>query len=162
MISNRLCHPTRPATYVATVPSRVRYEPGRPLWLMARAISQDLVRRRGRQEHLSTISLPRWAGPKSLADSESFMRFMDEEGPINLCLSNVGRYEFPDQAGPWRVGEAQFLTGVSVMGSIVATATTSHAQLAWNFSYVEGLVPGPRARRIADDSVRTVLSLLTE
>ncbi len=154
--------PDEAGTYVATVPSRVRYEPGRPLWLMARAISQDLVRRRGRQEHLATISLPRWAGPKSLADSESFMRFMDEEGPINLCLSNVGRYEFPDHAGPWRVGEAQFLTGVSVMGSIVATATTSHAQLAWNFSYVEGLVPGPRARRIADDSVRTVLSLLTE
>ncbi|MFE3627237.1 FAD-dependent monooxygenase [Streptomyces goshikiensis] len=154
--------PDEAGTYVATVPSRVRYEPGRPLWLMARDISQDLVRRRRRQEHLSTISLPRWAGPKSLADSESFMRFMDEEGPINLCLSNVGRYEFPDHAGPWRVGEAQFLTGVSVMGSIVATATTSHAQLAWNFSYVEGLVPAPRARRIADDSVRTVLSVLTE
>ncbi|MFE3937648.1 hypothetical protein ACFXPJ_28770, partial [Streptomyces goshikiensis] len=136
--------------------------PARCVGRCPRPPPQDLVRRRGRQEHLSTISLPRWAGPKSLADSESFMRFMDEEGPINLCLSNVGRYEFPDQAGPWRVGEAQFLTGVSVMGSIVATATTSHAQLAWNFSYVEGLVPGPRARRIADDSVRTVLSVLTE
>ena len=149
-------------TYVATVPTRVRYEAGRPLWLMARAINQDLVRRRRRQEHLATISLPRRAGPRSLADSESFMRFMDEKGPINLCLSNVGRYEFPDRAGPWRVGEAQFLTGVSVMGAIVATATTSHAQLAWNFSYVEGLIPTLRARRIADDSVRTVLSALAE
>ncbi|WP_327326547.1 FAD-dependent monooxygenase [Streptomyces sp. NBC_01210] len=154
--------PDEVGTYVATVPSRVRYEPGRPLWLMARAISQDLVWRRRRQEHLATISLPRWTGPKSLADSEPFMRFMDEEGPINLCLSNVGRYEFPDQAGSWRVGEAQFLTGVSVMGAIVATATTSHTQLAWNFCYVEGLIPALRARRIADDSVRTMLSALVE
>ncbi|MFE0040225.1 short-chain dehydrogenase [Streptomyces sp. NPDC059015] len=154
--------PDEVGTYVATVPSRVRYEPGRPLWSMARAISQDLVRRRGRQEHLATVSLPRWTGPASLADSEPFMRFMDEKGPINLCLSNVGRYEFPDRAGSWRVGEAQFLTGVSVMGAIVATATTSHAQLAWNFSYVEDLIPTLRARRIADDSVRTVLSALAE
>ncbi|MFJ8490482.1 FAD-dependent monooxygenase [Streptomyces sp. NPDC094038] len=154
--------PDEVGTYVATVPSRVRYEPDGPLWPMARAISQDLVRRRRRQEHLATISLPRWAGPKSLADSESFMRFMDEEGPINLCLSNVGRYEFPDRVGSWRVGDAQFLTGVSVMGAIVATTTTSHEQLAWNFSYVDDLVPASRAQRIADDAVRTVLSVLAE
>ncbi|MYV97283.1 FAD-dependent monooxygenase [Streptomyces sp. SID3343] len=149
-------------TYVATVPSRVLYEPGKPLWPMARAISQDLVRRRRRQEHLATISLARWAGPKSLADSQSFMRFMDEKGPINLCLSNVGRYEFPDRAGSWRVSDAQFITGISVMGAIVATATTSHGRLAWNFSYIEDLIPALRGQRIADDSVRTVLSALSE
>ncbi|GGZ87402.1 FAD-dependent monooxygenase [Streptomyces echinoruber] len=154
--------PDEVGTYVATVPSRVRYEPGGPLWPMARAISRDLVRRRRRREHLATISLPRWAGPKSLADSESFMRFMDEEGPINLCLSNVGRYEFPDRVGVWRVGDAQFLTGVSVMGAVVATATTSHDQLAWNFSYVDDLVPALRAQRIADDAVHTVLSAIAE
>ncbi|MEE1810852.1 phthiocerol/phthiodiolone dimycocerosyl transferase family protein, partial [Streptomyces sp. BE133] len=102
---------TEVGTYVAAVPTRVQYEPGKPLWPMARAISRDLVRRRRRQEHLATISLPRWAGPKSLADSEPFMRFMDEKGPINLCLSNVGRYEFPDHAGPWRVSDPQFTMG---------------------------------------------------
>lgn len=149
-------------TYVATVPSRVLYEPGRPLWPMAQTISRDLVRRRKRQDHLATISLPRWAGPKSLADSASFMRFMDEKGPINLCLSNVGRYEFPDQAGAWRVSDAHFITGISVMGSVIATATTSHGQLAWSFSYVEDLISASRARRIADHSVRTVLAALSE
>lgn len=154
--------PDEVGTYVATVPSRVRYEPGQSLWHMARTISQDLVRRRKRQDHLATISLPRVAGPRSLADSESFMRFMDEEGPINLCLSNVGRYDFPELVGPWRVDGAQFLTGVSVMGAIVAAATTSHGRLAWNFGYVEGLVPASRAQRIADDSVRIVLSALAE
>ncbi|MFD5887291.1 FAD-dependent monooxygenase [Streptomyces sp. NPDC060334] len=154
--------PDEAGTYVATVASRVRYEPGRPLWLMARAISQDLVRRRKRQEHLATISLPRVAGPRSLADSRSFMRFMDEEGPINLCLSNVGRYDFPERTGPWRVDGAQFLTGVSVMGAIVAAVTTSHDRLSWNFGYVEGLVPASRAQHIADDSVRIVLSALSE
>ncbi|MFJ4693896.1 FAD-dependent monooxygenase [Streptomyces sp. NPDC088766] len=154
--------PDEVGTYVATVPSRVRYEPDRPLWPMAREISQDLVRRRRRQDHLATISLPRWAGPKSPADSEPFMRFMDEKGPINLCLSNVGRYEFPDRTGSWQVRGAQFVTGVSVMGALVATATTSHGQLAWNFSYVEDLISAPRVRRIADDSVQIVLSALPQ
>ncbi|WP_242625849.1 FAD-dependent monooxygenase [Streptomyces sp. BK022] len=155
-------HPDEVGTYVATVPTRVRYEPGGPLWTMARTVSQDLVRRRKRQDHLATISLPRVAGPGSLADGDSFMRFMDEEGPINLCLSNVGRYDFPEQAGHWRIDGAQFLTGVSVMGAVVATATTVHGRLAWNFGYVEGLVPESRARRIADDAVRLVLSALAE
>lgn len=154
--------PDEAGTYVATVPSRVRYEPGRPLWPTARAVSQDLVGRKRRQEHLATISLPRSAGPRSLADSEPFMRFMDEKGPINLCLSNVGRYDFPDRVGTWRVSGAQFLTGVSVMGAVVATATTSHDELAWNFSYIDDLIPVLRARRIADDSVRAVLSALAE
>ncbi|MER5436372.1 FAD-dependent monooxygenase [Streptomyces sp. NPDC002588] len=154
--------PDEVGTFVATVASRVRYEPGKPLWPMARAISQDLVRRRTRQEHLATISLPRWAGLRSPADGESFMRFMDEKGPVNLCLSNVGRYEFPDRAGSWQVRDAQFVAGISVMGAIVATATTTHGGLAWNFSHVEDLIPAPRARRIADDSVRTVLSALSE
>ncbi|MEU6539778.1 FAD-dependent monooxygenase [Streptomyces sp. NPDC047000] len=154
--------PDEAGTYVATVPSRVRYEPGRPLWTVARAVSQDLVRRKRRREHLATISLPRSAGPWSLADSEPFMRFMDEKGPINLCLSNVGRYDFPDRVGPWRVSGAQFLTGVSVMGAMVATATTSHDELAWNFGYIDDLIPASRARRIADDSVHTVLSALAE
>ncbi|MFB7029483.1 MULTISPECIES: FAD-dependent monooxygenase [unclassified Streptomyces] len=154
--------PDEVGTYVATVPTRVRYEPGGPLWPMARDISRDLARRRKRRDHLATISLPRVAGPGSLADGASFMRFMDEKGPINLCLSNVGRYDFPDQMGPWRIDGAQFLTGVSVMGAVVATATTAHGRLAWNFGYVEGLVTEPRARHIADESVRIVLSALAE
>ncbi|WP_033823492.1 FAD-dependent monooxygenase [Kitasatospora sp. MBT63] len=147
-------------TYVATVPTRVRYEPDRPLWSTAREISQDLVRRRAREDHLAMLSLPRWAGLDSPQECASFMRFMDEQGPINLCLSNVGRYEFPDRVGPWQVSEAQFLTGISIMGAVVATATTCHGRLAWNFSHVEHLVPHARAQRIADESVRSVLSAL--
>ncbi|WP_432086132.1 FAD-dependent monooxygenase [Streptomyces sp. bgisy095] len=154
--------PDEVGTYVATVPTRVRYEPGGSLWPMARDISRDLARRRKRRDHLATISLPRVAGPASLADGPSFMRFMDEKGPINLCLSNVGCYDFPERTGSWRIDGAQFLTGVSVMGAVVATATTTHGRLAWNFGYVEGLVTESRARRVADDSVRIVLSALTE
>ncbi|MEN2416537.1 hypothetical protein AABB02_00310 [Streptomyces rimosus] len=88
------------------------------------------------------------------------MRYLDEQGPINLCLSDLGRYDFPDRVGPWRVSGPQIIASISVTGSIVATATTTHGQLAWNFSHVENIIPAPRAHHIADTSVRTLLSAL--
>ncbi len=145
-------------SYASTLPSRVRYEPGADLWSMARAVSRDLTGRRGREEHLTMLNLMDQAGPKSPADGEAFMRYMDEQGPLNLCLSNIGRYDFPDRVGPWRVSDTQLVAAISVTGAIVATANTSHGGLAWNFSHVDGMVPAPRAQRIADDSVRIVLS----
>ncbi|MFE1775449.1 condensation domain-containing protein [Streptomyces sp. NPDC059008] len=148
-------------TYAATLPSRVLYRPGVPLWPMARVISQGLAARRRREEHLSLVNLLDQAGPKTPVDADSFMRYMDEQGPINMCLSNLGRRGFPDRIGPWRVSGTQLVAGISVTGAIVATVLTSHGQLTWNFSFVEGLVPAPRARRIADESLHTLLSALS-
>ncbi|MFJ9855706.1 FAD-dependent monooxygenase [Streptomyces sp. NPDC101150] len=148
-------------TYAATLPSRVLYRPGAPLWPMARAISRDLADRRERAEHLSLVTLLDRAGPRTPAEAEPFMRYLDEQGPLNLCLSNLGRSVFPDQVGPWRISDTQLVAGISVTGAIVATALTSHHQLAWNFSYIDGIVPPPRAQHIADGSVRTLLSALS-
>ncbi|MEU9120995.1 FAD-dependent monooxygenase [Streptomyces sp. NPDC048506] len=149
-------------TYAATLPSRVLYQPGTPLWPMARAISRDLADRRKRAEHLSLVNLLDRAGPRTSADGEAFMRYLDEQGPLNLCLSNLGRYDVPDQVGPWRVSDTQIIAGISVTGALVATALTSHGRLAWNFSYIEGVVPAPRAHHIADASVRTLLSAVSD
>jgi len=78
-------------TYVATVPSVVPWQPGAPLWPMARMISRDVARRRRRGEPMSSVNLIRLVAPKSLASSDRFLRFMDEKGPITLSLSNIGR-----------------------------------------------------------------------
>lgn len=148
-------------TYAATLPSRVLHRPGMPLWPMAGAISRDLADRRQREEHLALVNLLDRAGPRTAADDDTFMRYMDEQGPLNLCLSNLGRYAVPDRMGPWRVSGTQVVAGISVTGAVVATAITSHGQLAWNFSYIEGIVPAPRAHQIADMSVRTLLSAVS-
>ncbi|MEW1656696.1 MULTISPECIES: FAD-dependent monooxygenase [unclassified Streptomyces] len=147
-------------TYAATLPSRVLYRPGTPLWPMARAISQDLADRRKREEHLSLVNLLGRSGPSTSTDDETFMRYMDEQGPLNLCLSNLGRHDFPDRTGPWRITDTQLIAGISVTGAIVATALTSHNQLTWNFSHIDGIVPAPRAHHIADASVHTLLSAI--
>lgn len=151
---------TELGTYVATVPSVVQHHPGQSLWPMARTISKDLVRRRRRGEPLSSINLLRLAAPKTLATSGRFLRFMDEKGPITLCLSNVGRVDFPDTIGPWQISGAQFIASLSVNALFVATVNSCHGGLAWNFTHVNDAVPDARAQRMADRSVEAVRSLI--
>ncbi|MFI1629055.1 FAD-dependent monooxygenase [Streptomyces noursei] len=147
-------------TYAATLPTHVRYQPGAPLWGMARAISQDLADRRQREEHLALVNLLDRAGPTTSADGEAFMRYMDEQGPLNLTLSNLGRHDFPDRMGPWRMSHTQLVASISVTGAVVATAITTHGQLAWNFSYVDDIVPTPRAHHLADASLDALRSAI--
>ncbi|WP_211277733.1 hypothetical protein, partial [Couchioplanes caeruleus] len=140
------------------IPSYVPHRPGAPLWPAARAVSDDLARRRRRGEHLSMIGLLRWLGPPDLAASTPFVRQVERQGPGNLCLSNLGRHQFPDELGPWRLSGAQFVAGISVSGYFVATVNTTHDHLFWNFTYVDGIVPRARAERLADACVTTLLS----
>ncbi|MDI3422643.1 phthiocerol/phthiodiolone dimycocerosyl transferase family protein [Streptomyces luteolus] len=147
-------------TYVATVPSIVDYRPGGALWPMARTISRDLVRRRQRGEHLTAVASLGPVAPKSVAKSGRFLRFMEEKGPITLCVSNVGRYDFPHTVGQWRVSHAKFIAGLSVNAYYCAAINTSHGQLAWNFTHVEGAVPAERAERLTAGALDAVLAAL--
>jgi hypothetical protein len=155
--------PVRPdevGTYVATVPSVV--DPALPFWDLARAITEDLKERKGKGDHFNLVTMVVGACPPSVAEARPFMEFMEAEGPINLCSSNIGRYAFPDRIGPWRVSDAQFLTGISVNGYFVATINSSHGRLFWNFTHIADVVPDERARRLADDSLDALLSEITQ
>ncbi|WP_228785806.1 phthiocerol/phthiodiolone dimycocerosyl transferase family protein [Nocardia terpenica] len=143
-------------SYVATVPTHVDYRPGRSLWAMAREVNNDLRARKQLGEHFSMIHGFTAAGPERLVDSEPFVRYLDERGPINYCLSNIGRFDFPDDIGPWRVEGAQFLASLSVTGAMVATVNSCHGHLFWNFTYVSDVLSHTRAVRIADGCVAKV------
>ncbi|MEV0603331.1 short-chain dehydrogenase [Streptomyces sp. NPDC050315] len=145
-------------TYVATVPTIVDYRPDAPLWPMARTISRDLMRRRRRGEHLTAVASLGPVAPKSVAKSERFLRFMEDKGPITLCVSNIGRYDFPQAIGAWRVSHAEFIAGLSVNAYYCAAINTSHGRLAWNFTHVDGAVPAERAERLAAASLDAALS----
>lgn len=142
--------------YVATVPTLVAYRPGGSFWPMARAISEDLAHRRRTGGHLAMINLVGLSGPASLRSSGRFIDLVEHRGPVNFCLSNIGRYDFPARIGPWQVSGAQFVAGLSVCGYFVATVNTSHDQLCWNFLYVRQAVPDDRARHLADRCVAVV------
>ncbi|AOT61968.1 phthiocerol/phthiodiolone dimycocerosyl transferase family protein [Streptomyces rubrolavendulae] len=147
-------------SYVATIPSLVEHAAARPLWETAREISTDLRARKARGEQFSMIRLIGLSGPRNLAEAMPFVRHLDEKGPINFCVSNIGRFPFPDEVGPWRATGAQFVASLSVVGTFVATVNSSHHQLVWNFTYAEGTVADERAARLADRCVETVLALV--
>ncbi|MGW1058239.1 phthiocerol/phthiodiolone dimycocerosyl transferase family protein [Micromonospora rubida] len=146
--------------YVATVPSYLRVGPAVDLWTVARAAFRDLRRRRRLHHHLALVSLLRLMSPRSVGASARAVALVDRAGPGNVCLSNVGRFDFPARVGSWELSGAQFVAGVSVSGYLVATVNTSHAALHWNFTYIDGAVTGERAGRIADEAVRALLSSL--
>lgn len=153
--------PVRPdevGTYVATVP--VVLDIARPFWEVARALTDDLGERRRQGHHFNLVTLVASAAPRCMADARPFMAFMEAEGPINLCSSNIGRYPFPERIGALRLSDAQFLTGISVNGYFVAAINSSHGRLFWNFTYIDEAVPGERAERLAEDCLGTLLSAI--
>lgn len=147
-------------TYVATVPSFVAYRPGGSPWAVARALTRDLGRRRRRGEPFGMVRLIGGSCPATVAASGPLIEYIESRGPVNLCISNVGRFDFPSVIGEWQVSGAQFVAGLSVVGYFVSTVNTSHGQLFWNFTFVEDALPVPRAERLVTDCVDTVLALL--
>lgn len=148
--------PTEVGTFVATVPSVVDCTTS--FWDTAREVNQDLSERRAQGDPFCLVSMVTSACPEDLAAARPFMEFMEENGPINLVVSNVGRHELAQQIGQWRVSDAQFLTGISVNGYLVATVNTTQGRLFWNFTHIADALPDALAERIADDSVASLCS----
>ncbi|ACU38436.1 SDR family NAD(P)-dependent oxidoreductase [Actinosynnema mirum] len=152
--------PLDAGAYVATVPSHVRVEPG-DLWRTARGAQRDLRRRRRLHHHLALVSLLRFISPRSVEGSAGVVAMIDRSGPGNVCLSNLGRLDFPDRAGTCALSGAQFAAGISVSGYLVAAVSTSHSALHWNFTHVADAVDHRRAERLADRAVGALRSALT-
>lgn len=138
--------------YVSAIHSVVAYEPD-DLWSMARFINQDVAARRQRGEQYAVFSLLADQGPAGVADSEPFVRYIEEHGSFNFFVSNIGRFDFPSTLGKWQLSEAQFVGGISVVGYFASSVTTSHGQLSWNFTYIDEAISRDRAERLVDDAV---------
>ncbi|SER24662.1 phthiocerol/phthiodiolone dimycocerosyl transferase family protein [Actinokineospora terrae] len=143
--------------FVSAVHSVVAYAPD-DLWRMARFVNDDISARRARGEQFPVFSLLAAQGPAGVADSGPLVRYIEEHGSFNFFVSNVGRFDFPDTLGGWRLSGAQFVGGISVVGYLASSVTTSHNTLNWNFTHIDDAVPHARATRLADDCIRTVLA----
>ncbi|MGW1514084.1 phthiocerol/phthiodiolone dimycocerosyl transferase family protein [Streptomyces sp. NPDC002394] len=147
--------------YVSALHSQVRYQPD-DVWAMARSINDDLAARKKHGEQYDVFDLLAVQGPAGTADSEPFIRHFEENGPFNFFVSNIGRFAFPTElaapTGTWQLSGAQFVGGISVVGYLGSSVTTSQGRLSWNFTHIEQAVSAERARRIADDSIRRVIA----
>jgi NRPS condensation-like uncharacterized protein len=149
---------TDAGAYVATVPAHVAVDPGAGLWSVARGAHRDLRRRTRFHQHLALVTLLRFMSPRSVDTSAKAVAMVDRMGPGNVCLSNLGRHDFPDRVGEWELSGAQFVAGVSVSGYLVAAVNTSHGVLHWNFTYVDGALTAERAELIVERAVAALLS----
>ncbi len=146
--------------YVATVPSIVRFGGDRDLWSIARQINRSLSRRTRFGQHLALLFALRFICPASVAKSSRVFGLIERSGILNVCISNVGRYGFAARIGDWRLSGAQFICGVSSSSYFLATVNTSHDELFWNFSFIDGAVSQRSARRFADGCVQTLLGAI--
>ncbi|WP_433524304.1 phthiocerol/phthiodiolone dimycocerosyl transferase family protein [Nocardia pseudovaccinii] len=142
--------------YVCTLPTVLEYGPAVDFWSTAARLNKDLRERSSADRCFALVSMLGVVTPKSLAHSAKTMRMAEQRGPGNICLSNIGRYDFAHRIGPWRLSGAQFIAGISMSGYYVGTVNSSHGALFWNFTYIEGIVSEGRARRIADDTLDLV------
>jgi hypothetical protein len=147
-------------TYVATVPSIVRFGGHRDIWSIARQINRSVARRRRFGEHLTSLYGLRFICPRSVAKSSKVFGLLERNGPLNVCISNIGRYDFPARIGEWGLSGAQFIAGVPSSSYFVAAVNTSHEELFWNFTYIDGVVSPQSAQRFADGCLQTLLGAI--
>ncbi|TLF80884.1 FAD-dependent monooxygenase [Nocardia cyriacigeorgica] len=147
-------------SYQGMIATMANYAPWASLWQLAGEIDGAYRERMARRDHMSALNLLQAVGPKSVAASASTVKLMDSRGPGHLCMTYLGQYDVPDKIGAWRLSEAQFVSGMSVSGFIMATANATHGQLSFNVGYVEPAVSAERAELLADESIRALLSAI--
>ncbi|WP_228002524.1 FAD-dependent monooxygenase [Nocardia australiensis] len=151
---------TEVGTYQGMIATPARYAPWSSLWQIATEIEREYADRMKRRDHLGALNFLKLAAPKSVSASAATVQLMDTRGPGHLCMTYLGDYPFPDKIGSWQLSGAQFVSGMSVSGFIMATANATHGELSFNVGYVEPAVSRERAERLADESVRALLAAI--
>jgi hypothetical protein len=146
--------------YVAMWQSILRFGGDDDLWSIARQVERSARRRSRFGQHLGLMYAMRFLCPASVAKSSRVFGFIDRHGPGNVCVSNIGRYDFPAQIGEWRLSGAQLAVNISISGYFVAIINTCHDELFCNFFYIDGVVSEPSAQFFADGCVQTLLDAI--
>jgi len=126
-------------------------------WDVARDFRNDMLIQKENNEPFTIMNFVRRTMPHTAETAGSYMKFLDGKGPGNLCISNLGAYDFPDHSGEHQISGAQFIAETSVTGLWVSTANTSHNQLFWNFSYTKDMVSDDRATSLANACIKILL-----
>jgi hypothetical protein len=142
-------------SYVAALPSIVRFGGDRDLWSIARQFNRSPAHAIGAAPHLAVRVA--FCIPGIVAKSSTAFGLIERKGPLNVGIWNIGRYDFAARIGDWKLSGAQFISGISISGYLIATVNTSHDELFWNFSYIDTAVSHRSAQRFADGCIQTLL-----
>jgi NAD(P)-dependent dehydrogenase (short-subunit alcohol dehydrogenase family) len=146
-------------SYVCTLGLVLRVGRDETCWSIARQVKRELSERAARREALSALSLIKIASPKSLSASERAVQLIEDYGPGNVCISNIGEFAFPERVLDVPVRAAHWTAPLSVTGYFLCAVCTTSRGLSLDFSYVEEMVDAARAGRIVERMLTTLTGL---
>jgi hypothetical protein len=134
----------------------VAQTPGQSLWQTAESFDSELRDRIRRRHHLSALNAIPLITPRTPANIGPVVKLLDSRGPGNLCLTFLDVTTFPTQIGALTLSEAQFMSGMSISGCAMLTATGGRDDLALNLGYTEGMVSPDSAETLLENATRAL------
>jgi hypothetical protein len=135
--------------YISQVTTWHRASRTTGLWPLAREIKRDLSRTLANGEQLVTIPMIGMFIPRGDDPGPKLAKKLDLASPATVGLSNIGRIDLPERAGPIAVEWFHLAVGPSVVAPLAGCASTLHGKLSLNLVFVEPLIAEARARSLA-------------
>jgi hypothetical protein len=130
----------------------VAQAPGQSLWQTAEPFDDELRDRIRRRHHLSALNAIPLLTPRTPAKIGSVVKLLDSRGPGNLCLTFLDVTTSPTQIGHLTLSGVQFMSGMSISGCAMLTATGGRDELTLNLGYTEGMVTPDRAETLLENT----------
>ncbi|MGW4354724.1 phthiocerol/phthiodiolone dimycocerosyl transferase family protein [Nocardia sp. NPDC004582] len=136
--------------YAPVLVGFVPFGRGVSLWEAARAVKRQLDRGVRQGRHLATVAGMRFGTPRTLESGRRLAALVDRRAPWNVSVTNLGRVEFPEKAGAWRLSGLRVAASNSCVSVMTVAVTTAHAEMHLGFCYADPVVSRARAEAFAD------------
>jgi hypothetical protein len=140
---------------------RTRVRSGASLWDVAREVRRSLEAQLARKAELSMLHLMPFIWSLVGADEQSPRAHAEGRPkvvPTTSGLTNLGRLAVQTEYGALRLEECHFAANPSALGDFLATATSLHGQLFWNFVWPSPGLTEAHAERLIGDIVSRLRS----
>ncbi|MBS1149144.1 MAG: monooxygenase, FAD-binding protein [Myxococcaceae bacterium] len=137
--------------YISMVSYRAVVDAKVPLWDLARAVRRQLEGTIARGDQLSMLDLlPRLMG---LLDSPGLepkvlLERVERAAAATTGLTNLGRLTIASQHGPLKIEDCHFAACPSALGDFMATATSLHGRIFWNFVWADPVLTEAHAHSL--------------
>ncbi|MGY4710010.1 FAD-dependent monooxygenase [Mycolicibacterium sp. CBM1] len=145
--------PEATGSYQAMVAIPVTCVPGETVWDAAPRSDALLQKAVGGRHHLANLPLLGLLARITPLFTDRVIGALDAAGPGNLCTSLVDAADMPDHIGGLTVSGTQVVSGISVSGYLILSATVGRADLSLNLGYVDGIITEERAEALLDGVV---------
>ncbi|MCU1646045.1 MAG: short-chain dehydrogenase [Nocardia sp.] len=142
--------------YAPVLAGFVRFGPGESLWAAARSVNRQLQRGIRQQRHLSTVAGMRFGTPRTVESGRRIVDMVDRRAPWNVSVTNLGRIDFPEHVGAWRISDLTLTASNSCVSAVTVAIVTAHQEMCIGFCYVDGMLAEPE--NFADQVLAELLS----